>query len=221
MATGPDAAAGPVRLTETGVHDVATLLGAAFQNDPLMVHACPDPDHRARWLPWMFVWPVWWGLLRGEVLTTAGRLKGAAIIVPSDTAGEEDSEVALRARRDRAARERDLSPAEIDTWLRYDAALDAAVQPADHELAKVMPRRHLYLAVLGVGPAHQGRGVGSSLLRAVNARADTDDMPSTLITYQPNNLLLYGRHGYEVVCAGTAPDSGLRWWGMQRQPSQT
>lgn len=204
------------RLREDRVQQAATLLGAAFHQDPLFVHACPDPEHRARWLPWMFVWPIRWGLLRGEVLATAGRLEGIAIVVPSSAANGEDAEVARLAQRDRAERERELSPSEIEAWLRYDAALDAAVQPADQELHRVVPGPHLYLAVLGVEPTRQGIGIGSTLLRAVSKRADAVELPTTLITCQPNNLVIYKRHGYEVVCNGTVADSGLRWWEMRR-----
>ena len=214
MVSGAEPSVRLVQLGEDQVQETATLLGAAFQQDPLFVHICPDPDHRARWLPWMFLWPIRWGLLRGEVLGTAGRLDGAAIVVPS-SAGGEDEEVARQARRDRAEREREVSPAEIEAWLRYDAALDGAAQHADQALHQVVTGPHLYLAVLGVEPARRRIGVGSTLLRAVNARADAAHVPSTLITYQPDNLRIYGRHGYEVACDGTT-DSGLRWWGMRR-----
>lgn len=215
MMSGAEPSVRLVRLGDDQVEETAALLGAAFQQDPLFVHVCPDPEHRARWLPWMFLWPIWWGLRRGEVLGTAGRLDGVAIVVPLSTGGEEDAAVSRLARRDRAERERALSAAEIEAWLKYDAALNGATQPAEKALHQVVPGPQLYLAVLGVEPARQGTGIGGSLLRAVNARAEAAHLPSTLITCQPNNLGIYGRHGYEVACDGTT-DSGPRWWGMRR-----
>jgi GNAT superfamily N-acetyltransferase len=216
MATGLDALARHVRLDEDRVQEAATLLGASFQQDPLFVHACPDPHDRARWLPWMFIWPVWWGILRGEVLATAGRLEGIAIVVPSTAWSQGDDEVERAARQGRAERERGLSQSQVESMVRYDAALDFTVQPADAELHRVMSGSYLYLAVLGVKPGRQGMGIGSGLLQAVNARADASRLCSTLITYQPNNLDLYRRHGYDVVCTGTGPDGRLLWWGMRR-----
>jgi ribosomal protein S18 acetylase RimI-like enzyme len=67
-------------------------------------------------------------------------------------------------------------------------------------------------------PAAQGRDIGDALLRAVGARADADGAPIVLLTYQPGNLGLYERHGYAVVCEGTASTDGPRWWGLRRNP---
>jgi ribosomal protein S18 acetylase RimI-like enzyme len=81
-----------------------------------------------------------------------------------------------------------------------------------------VPEPHWYLDVIAVEPARQGRGIGGTLLRAVSARADADGTPVVLLNYQPTNLPLYQRNGYEVVCHGAAPGSGLPWWGMRRDP---
>ena len=218
MATGSDQPSRLVRLSEARAEEAATLLGEAFHADPLFVHACPDPSERARWLPWSFLWSVWKGLLFGEVLGTGGRLDGLAITVAPEGNAADEEQLERAARRARAGLRRGLAPAEREAWDRYDAAVGAAFQPADEELHRAVDGPHWYLDAIAVAPATQGRGIGSTLLRAVNSLADTDRTPIVLLTYQPTNLELYARHDYAVVCQDTAPTSGPRWWGLRRDP---
>ena len=42
-----------VELDETRGDAVALLFARAFQDDPILVHACPNAEERARWLPWL------------------------------------------------------------------------------------------------------------------------------------------------------------------------
>jgi ribosomal protein S18 acetylase RimI-like enzyme len=70
-----------IEMDEARADDVALLFARAFQDDPILVHACPDADKRARWLPWLFRWSTWQGLRFGRLLGTAGDLDGAAALV--------------------------------------------------------------------------------------------------------------------------------------------
>jgi GNAT superfamily N-acetyltransferase len=192
--------------------EAAALMGRAFQNDPLFARACPDPSERTRWLPWLFRWSAWKGFLFGQVLGTAGRLEGvAAMIGPG---GGEFSEEQLT--RFGYGQGRETVGAAV--WDRAVDVVNAAFAPADAALHRAVPEPHWYLDVIAVDPAQQGRGIGGTLLRAVSARADADGTPVVLLTYQPMSLPLYQRHGYQVVCEGTAPTSGLPWWGLRRNP---
>jgi len=67
-------------------------------------------------------------------------------------------------------------------------ALQAVAQPPVH---------HLYIAQLAVRPDHQGKGVGSALMRDL---LDTHDSPSpiSLLTTKSQNVLWYGRFGFKV-----------------------
>ena len=56
-----------------------------------------------------------------------------------------------------------------------------------------------YLPLIGVDPAHQGRGCGSALLRYALARCDRDGMPAYLESSNPRNVPLYLRHGFEII----------------------
>jgi len=72
------------------------------------------------------------------------------------------------------------------------------------KLFAAMERRHLkephhYLAVLGVDPSHQGRGLGPKLLAPVLARADDARQPCWLESTNPRNHAFYLRSGFEVA----------------------
>jgi ribosomal protein S18 acetylase RimI-like enzyme len=58
---------------------------------------------------------------------------------------------------------------------------------------------HWYLPMIGVDPAHQGRGLGSALLKAALARCDAEGLPAYLESSSPKNVPLYERHGFEVI----------------------
>lgn len=199
-------------LGENRGDEAASLVARAFQDDPLFVYGCPDPRQRARWLPWLFRWSAWKGLLFGQLLGTVGRLDGvAAVVAPS--AGDFSEEQLARFGY---ARGRDaVSPA---VWDQAVARINAAFAPADAALHDTVPEPHWYLDALAVDPARQGQGIGSRLLRAVHERADAAGLPTVLLTFQPTNLPFYERHGHAVVCQGRGPASGPEWWGLRREP---
>ena len=59
-------------------------------------------------------------------------------------------------------------------------------------------RPHWYLALLGVRPAEQGRGIGSALLAAWLAEVDAAGGAAWLETDEPRSLGLYRAAGFEV-----------------------
>ncbi|HEY3800757.1 MAG TPA: GNAT family N-acetyltransferase [Caulobacteraceae bacterium] len=81
-----------------------------------------------------------------------------------------------------------------------------------------MERRHAYLWFLGVAPQAQGRGVGSALLRAANARLDAEGLPAYLETGTTRNVALYERHGYQVLSQHKARADAPPMWSMWREP---
>jgi ribosomal protein S18 acetylase RimI-like enzyme len=66
----------------------------------------------------------------------------------------------------------------------------AAYHPADP---------HWYLPLIGVDPAHQGRGQGDALMAYALARCDSDHAPAYLESSNPRNISLYRRHGFEPL----------------------
>jgi ribosomal protein S18 acetylase RimI-like enzyme len=68
----------------------------------------------------------------------------------------------------------------------------------DALLARRPERPHWYLALLGVQPSSQGRGIGSALLAAWLADVDAAAGEAWLETDEPGSLALYRAAGFEV-----------------------
>jgi ribosomal protein S18 acetylase RimI-like enzyme len=77
---------------------------------------------------------------------------------------------------------------------------------------------HWHLSVLGVEPARQRSGVGSSLMRPILDRADADRVLCHLETSKEENLAYYARHGFEMSSELQLPEGAPRVWTMTRRP---
>jgi ribosomal protein S18 acetylase RimI-like enzyme len=67
---------------------------------------------------------------------------------------------------------------------------------------------HWYLPLIGIDPAHQGKGLGGALLDHALALSDRDGVPAYLESSNPRNISLYERHGFERlgrIQAGSSP----------------
>jgi GNAT superfamily N-acetyltransferase len=67
---------------------------------------------------------------------------------------------------------------------------------------------HWYLAIIGVDPARQGRGLGASMLAHTLRICDEGGYPAYLESSNPANITLYQRHGFEIsgeIQAGDSP----------------
>ena len=126
-----------------------------------------------------------------------------------------------------------IPPGEWKTWrtwpdlARLAAAVGLARLPrtlaATRRAERAHPRAppHWYLFAIGVDPAHQGRGVGTALLRAVLATCDARGDPAYLEASRPDNARLYARHGFaarpDVQVAPGGP-SFTPMWRAARAP---
>lgn len=77
------------------------------------------------------------------------------------------------------------------------------------QMAKFHPTEpHWYLPLIGVDPAHQGKGLGDALMTHALQRCDRDHLPAYLESSNPRNITLYRRHGFEplgTIQAGSSP----------------
>jgi GNAT superfamily N-acetyltransferase len=58
---------------------------------------------------------------------------------------------------------------------------------------------HWHLPLIGVDPAHQGKGIGSALLSHVLSACDGQKVSAYLEATSPRNVPLYNRHGFEAL----------------------
>ena len=92
----------------------------------------------------------------------------------------------------------------LGRWGTVFRALDA-VHPLDPQW---------YLALLGVDPEQQGKGLGSALLQRFAQQVDADEAPAYLETDRPENVAFYGQVGFDVV--REVEVLGITVWCMQR-----
>jgi len=180
---------------------LAQALWRAFHDDPVQRWLFPGGRAYARRGRGNFELLVERTLEVGLVHTTPGR-EGAALWLPPG---------------------RDLLEGPGGTWFGWQSLLalrGAVVRGARFfaALARHHPREpHWYLPVLGTAPEHQGRGVGSALLRALLARADAEGVIAYLESSKERNLPFYRGHGFEVVEELRVP-GGPPVWPMRRTP---
>lgn len=193
------------RATEAQIPAMAAVLARAFARDPFyswLTGDAPERNLRMRM--------GWTGILRfasaglSETWTT-GDLDAVAIWLPP---GRRASSFLDSLR---------MAPAlaRLTGWSRL-REVASAMELLDARRHANVPAPHWYLSALGVDPERQRRGIGSALLRLVLDRADADGTPAYLETATARNVLLYERHGFEVVGELILPRTDVRGWLMLR-----
>lgn len=76
---------------------------------------------------------------------------------------------------------------------------------------------HWYLALIGVDPAFQGKGIGNVLIRKRLDECDASGLPVYLETQKPENLPYYERFGF-VVRDAIIQAGRPTLWSMWREP---
>jgi len=197
-----------VPLRERDLPAAAAALSRAFHDDPLQMYVFPDPVERAARSPALFTPLLRYGLLFGEVLTTAGGPVAAAVWL-GPAAWEVTPQRAKAAGLDELPTV--LGPAAAGRFLSVLAAID----PYHH---RDVPPAHWYVMVVGVAPEAQGTGIGQALLRPMIDRADAAGQPCYLETAQPTNVAFYEKLGFDRVVDTREPQSGLRLWTFRHSP---
>lgn len=197
-----------VRIEERDIEAIGTTLAKAFHLDPLAVHMIPDPDQRARSLPDQFRAFVRLGYLFGEVYTTRGAPRGAAVWFGP---GGWDLRPEQLEQSGVSRLEQQLPAGAFSRFLTFIEYLDAF-----HK--RDVPTEHWYLGILGVDPDLQGRRIGSTLLDPILRRADESRLPCYLETGAESNVSYYRKLGFEVIVEDVEPSSGLRFWTLRRPP---
>jgi GNAT superfamily N-acetyltransferase len=183
------------------LRDVCIALVQAFQDDPVAGWVIPDADQRGAVLRGRFELLVEAFLRKGEVYMLEDR-SGAALLVPPGVAliGEGAAE-AFGERLEKVSGENAARFLELDTRKRE----------------RFPEAPCFYLALMGIVPERQGRGLGAALLTMVLQRCDAGRMPTYLEATSVSSRRLYERHGFERV-GEIAMSDGPSLWPMWREP---
>lgn len=192
------------RITKADRKSIVGLMSRAFDDDPFINYIVKQDDRRkARMRRFMDVGLMRLTLPYGEsYVTEAG--DGAALWNPPGGRPH-----GLRA---------DLSL--LPTLVRVSGVGGLARSVAAFSTAekKHPTDPHYYLLAIGVEPARQGQGVGSSLLAPMAERLDTERIGAYLESSKERNLPLYERFGFKVREIIDLPKDGPRIWTMWRDP---
>jgi GNAT superfamily N-acetyltransferase len=186
---------------------IAVTLARAFQYDPLLLFAMPDPVRRARSLMRIMFSELAHGAQQGKIWVTRRdeRPQGAAVWFAPRAYRRGPIAGTLNMLR--------LTPNVVATGAR-------SLQMAKlFHLAEVAHPEddHWYLRILAVDPLSQRSGQGGALLEPGMSRCDGDGLPAYLETQNHENLAWYRRFGFDVVkelrVHGCPPI-----WTMLREP---
>lgn len=158
---------------------VIAILTLAFSNDPAARWTWPEPK------VFIEAFPRFAKAFGGAAFAkgTAHRIgwAGAALWLPP---GVEPDEAAMGALMEQTA----------------DASTAIDGPKVMQQMASHHPQEpHWYLPMIGVDPAWQGKGFGSTLLKHATDICDRDGVPAYLESSNLANVPLYERHGFEVI----------------------
>jgi ribosomal protein S18 acetylase RimI-like enzyme len=192
-----------VRPVEAGADTaaLAAVLARAFDDDPVTRWIYARERTRPRWARRFFAWELERLAPQGASWTTDD-LRGAALWCAPGQWRETPRESAR------------LLVSTLPGMLR---SLPRAVRGIAR-VEQCHPRGlHLYLAVVGVDPAHQRSGAGTALLAPGLERCDRERLPAYLETAREENLPFYERLGFTVAHEIGMP-RGPTVWTMTRKP---
>jgi GNAT superfamily N-acetyltransferase len=177
-------------VTATGAEAERCLavLTLAFGSDPPFRWAWPDPQQYLEAFP-RYARALGGGALDHGTAHYAEGFSGVALWLPPGVAPDEAA--LKRVIQDTVAEER-------------KGALFAMVEQI---VAFHPPEAHWYLPLIGVDPAHQGKGIGSVLLSHGLSACDGQRLPAYLEATSPRNMLFYKRHGFEALGSIQVVDS--------------
>ena len=197
-----------VRLTLKERDAGAAVLGRAFSEYDVLRYYFPDETQRHAIADTFVFIGLAVCLKYGEVYATSEKLEGVAAWLPPGKAPfggwqilrSVPFPILLRFARQGANRLRS-----------FGAYVDGLHR-------KLVPYPHWYLQVIGVGPAYQGQGFSSRLVRPVLERIDREGMPCFLETNVDKNVAIYRRFGFEVISEDRLPGTDVTSFAMLRKP---
>ena len=199
-----------VRLEAAGRDRACVALARAFFDYNLMVYAAPDASRRSSGVTALYGAILRYCYCWGEVYVTRDG-SGAACWLPPERV---HSTLIRQARAGMLQLPFRFGLSAFGRLLAYDAMTKKL-----HHAHAPMP--HWYLAAIGVEPQRQGQGVGGALMQPVLARADAASTACYLDTHREENVRLYERHGFDVVCRADVPGHRVPIWAMLRRPRST
>lgn len=186
----------------------AGLLATAFFEYPMFTFYFPDPQRRARDLPWYLRNVLNCAFRYGDVYTTL-EIAGVIFTLPPG-----HTEISLWEYVQNGFL---LTP--LLLGLRnYVRSMDCERFVGRTQAQLMQGRPHFYLWGLAVDPARKSNGIGTALLQPVLEKAGTQKMPIYLETHDERNVRYYQRYGFNLIHTANIPKHNLPIWCMAWEP---
>ncbi len=182
------------------------MFARAFQDDPLLAYLIPDSAKRRYLSPRMYRCALRYGFHYGQVLATSANLEGVTIWLPPEAA---HGSLLMMLRAGLLSLSFMIGPQFVVRFLSFYQHLDRLRQ-------EYTPLPHWYLQLLGVDPAHQGRGHATALLTPMLAQLDHERWSCCLDTMNGDNVAFYEHFGFRVVARSLLPNTKIGLWLMAR-----
>ncbi|MEU3035722.1 GNAT family N-acetyltransferase [Streptomyces griseoaurantiacus] len=186
---------------------VVRVLDEAFQGDPVSGWVFPGEEHRRATHHRLMAAFADTVLAEGRIdLVEDGTACALWLPVPAAPVAESAAPAGAADEAETLRQEVDPENGRVELIAR----LMAEAHPAD--------RAHEYLWMIGVVPGHQGRGLGTALIRPVLERCDREGLPAYLEASSPRSVPLYERLGFAALDRTLDLPDGPRMWPMWREP---
>ena len=199
-----------VKLNSSDFAIASEQLSVAFSQDPLMAHFLPE-EKTAKLVALKKLGQALlnYAQFYDRIYTTAESPKGVAVWLPPEASELDLSQIWQVVRSGFIA---------LPFYMRWDRIGDfisfLATEIRLHKETASEP--HWYLAMLGVVPEFQGKGIGGRLIQPVLQEADRTKMPCYLETSTAAAVRFYQRYGFEIVHQGIFAER--EYWTMKRKP---
>lgn len=199
-----------VKLNSSDLAIASEQLSVAFSHDPLIAHFLPEEKAaKLKALKKLSLALLNYAQFYDRIYTTAESPKGVAVWLPPEASKLNLSQLWQIVSSGLVA---------LPFYMRWDRLSDfisfMATEIRLHE--ETATERHWYLAMLGVVPEFQGRGIGGKLIQPVLQEADRTKMPCYLETSTAAAVRFYQRYGFEIVHRGIFAER--EYWTMKRMP---
>lgn len=195
-----------IRVKKEDVKIAGEVLRRALHDDPISLYLFPNDEERKEKLKYVFRVTTCIGIRYGEVYTTSPNLEGIAIWIPCRRYKEKFSWV-LRCGGLSAGKKLGLEAAKRSKPIRNFI---------EEVHAEIVSDQHWYLNELGVDPAFQGKGYGSSLMRSMLKKIDEQGLPVYLETSLEKNVRYYEEFGFNLIKEALIPETDVYQWFMLR-----
>ncbi len=183
------------------------ILSKAFSQDLIFSYLILDTKQRLKTLNLYFQHVIKYGLRYGEVYSSPN-LEGISIWLPP----KNSSHTRWKAIKTGAL----VLPLKVK-W-KYLTLQNKLYKFTDNLHKKFVPYPHWYLSLIGVGPNHQGKGLGQQLLSANINRIDLECKPIYLETNKEKNVEIFKRFGFHIIQKVIVPGTEIFHWSLLRNP---